>query len=386
MSIEFKQQVNTFFKHFTENLDISDTNSEKAKQRYNSISEWLERDQSIVAKYKPFIYPQGSFQLGTVIKPISDEDNYDVDIVCELQLSKSEITQEQLKEQIGNEIIAYANAQHMTNPPEPGKRCWTLEYADGAQFHMDILPAVPDDEAFRLAVQRLNVPKEWTDFAISITDKDSLNFSNISSDWPHSNPRGYVAWFEFRMKEIADRIMLEKAMSLRTHEIRSPLQRVIQILKRHRDIMFAKDTEDKPISIIITTLAGHAYNNEDNIYDALLSILKGMPKYIEIQNGDYWVANPVNPKENFADKWTTNQTKQVNFFDWLKQIQYDFNIALTSGDVQQFVEMLKPQLGVNLMEKAVSTVFGSSIYKVIGEKDYSPHDVNISNPSKPWGI
>jgi len=386
MSTEFKQQVNTFFRHFTDNLDISDSNYEKAKQRYDSISKWLERDESKVAKYRPVIYPQGSFELGTVIKPISDEDQYDVDLVCEVQLSKSEITQKQLKEHIGDEVIAYAKAQNMTNPPEPGKRCWTLEYADGAQFHMDILPAIPDDESFRLSMQRLNVPKECANFAISITDTESDNYSSISNDWPHSNPRGYVAWFEYQMKEIADRIILEKAMPLRTHEIKSPLQKAIQILKRHRDIMFAKDTEDKPISIIITTLAGHSYNNQDNIYDALLSILKGMPNYIEIRNGTYWVPNPVKPNENFADRWENHKTKQSNFFDWLKQVQYDFEVALASNNVQKLVELLKLQLGTNLMEKSASTAFGSSTYKVIKDNDYSPPNINISNPSKPWGI
>lgn len=44
----------------------------------------------------------------------------------------------------------------------------------------------------------------------------------------------------------------------------SILQRIVQILKRHRDIMFNGD-EDKPISIIITTLASRAYRGETNL-------------------------------------------------------------------------------------------------------------------------
>ena len=28
--------------------------------------------------------------------------------------------------------------------PEEGRRCWTQDYADGAQFHMDTLPALSD--------------------------------------------------------------------------------------------------------------------------------------------------------------------------------------------------------------------------------------------------
>ena len=33
--------------------------------------------------YKITIYAQGSFALGTVIKPITDTEDYDLDLVCE---------------------------------------------------------------------------------------------------------------------------------------------------------------------------------------------------------------------------------------------------------------------------------------------------------------
>ena len=60
---------------------------------------------------------------------------------------------------------------------------------------------------------------------------------------------------------------------------KTPLQRAVQILKRHRDIMFAGD-EDKPVSIIITTLAAKAYQGEGSITEALQTILIHMDKYI----------------------------------------------------------------------------------------------------------
>ena len=55
-------------------------------------------------------------------------------------------------------------------------------------------------------------------------------------------------------------------------EKKSPLQRVVQILKRHRDLMFNGD-ESKPISIIITTLAARAYNKETDVLDALVNVV-----------------------------------------------------------------------------------------------------------------
>jgi hypothetical protein len=47
--------------------------------------------------------------------------------------------------------------------------------------------------------------------------------------------------------------------------VKTPLQRAVQLLKRHRDVYFAGDYENRPISIIITTLAAHAYKNQENV-------------------------------------------------------------------------------------------------------------------------
>ena len=67
--------------------------------------------------------------------------------------------------------------------------------------------------------------------------------------------------------------------------------------------MFGED-ENKPISIIITTLAGQAYNGETCLYDGLFNVIEKMEQNIHIDcNGNYVVSNPVNSEENFADKW-----------------------------------------------------------------------------------
>ena len=55
-------------------LDIPDTYYEKAEARYHAIGRWVNRGDSIIAKYKPEIYLQGSFSLGTVVKPINAEN------------------------------------------------------------------------------------------------------------------------------------------------------------------------------------------------------------------------------------------------------------------------------------------------------------------------
>ncbi|MGY0574190.1 nucleotidyltransferase domain-containing protein [Bradyrhizobium sp. RDM12] len=117
-------------------LEISPHRYEQAETSYRSLGDWLNRPASSIRQFDAQVHVQGSFGLGTVIPPISDDEHYDVDAVCEFRnLTKKQISQEVLKRRLGQEIRSYAASQSMKNPVEEGRRCWTLVYADGAQFH-----------------------------------------------------------------------------------------------------------------------------------------------------------------------------------------------------------------------------------------------------------
>ena len=60
-----------------------------------------------------------------------------------------------------------------------------------------------------------------------------------------------------------------------TFAVRTPLQKSVQILKHHRNVMF-EGLDDAPISIIISTLAAQAYDGEGGTYDAVIGILDRM--------------------------------------------------------------------------------------------------------------
>jgi hypothetical protein len=113
---------------------------------------------------------------------------------------------------------------------------------------------------------------------------------------------------------LKERLRIEKALKiddLPAYKWKTPLQQAVQILKRHRDMMFLNEPQEiKPISIIITTLSAEAYQGELELADALRNILKNMPGLISGQKPD--IPNPVNPHENFADKWTTEEGKKLN--------------------------------------------------------------------------
>ncbi|MBL4770601.1 MAG: nucleotidyltransferase, partial [Planctomycetes bacterium] len=259
-----EQQQAKALRLLAEELDIPESYYDKAKARYESLGAWLERDESTLASLGPRIYAQGSFRYGTV-KPAKRA--FDLDLVAEFTaLSKQEQTQAWVKDALGKEIKAYAEAHSMKAEPEPTKRCWNLEYAEegGLEFHMDILPAVPEDETVK-ALLAGSVPHELAELAIAFTDETDPAFRLISSEWPMSNPRGFARWFESRMRGAARQLLLERVEELPPHRWNTPLQKVVRILKDHRDTMFEHDPDHKPVSVIITTLAGQAYEGQTDL-------------------------------------------------------------------------------------------------------------------------
>lgn len=345
-----------------ESLEISETRYEQAHNSYASLGRWLNRPTSTLRDFDPVVYVQGSFGLGTVIKPLNDDEEYDVDAVCELKaLTKTQLSQRNLKERVGVEIELYRQSQTMVKPLHEGRRCWTLRYADGAQFHMDVVPALPNGQSVRLLLEKRNLDTRWASTAIAITDNERLDYHNITDDWPRSNPKGYLQWFKSQMSVILQKRKRELAESIHAsveaipdYRVRTPLQSAIMILKRHRDIMYQNDEINCcPISIIITTLAAHAYQGEEKIADALVSILTRMEHFI-LRDGQQraLIANPSDPMENFADKWVEFPDREDAFYTWLRQAQRDFAAAAAAVDRHLITETLSPHIGLELAKRA----------------------------------
>jgi hypothetical protein len=348
-----------YLERLARELDVPVSRYEEAERRYDSVGRWLCRDESTLKDLNPDVYVQGSFRLGTPVRPINEDEHYDIDLVCELAASKTGNTQQQLKEMLGHEMRLYAKAYSMQEVSE-GRRCWTLQYADGAQFHLDALPALPDGEIKRQLLVEAHLNTDWASTAIAITDNEHPGYRSISERWPHSNPRGYTDWFRSRMKtsfrQIREAMAIEAKASVEdipSYSVKTPLQQTVQILKRHRDMMFEDDSEHKPISVIITTLSGLAYQGERSVAEALGGILKRMESHILYDHRrDVIIQNPTDPQENFADRWRGAPEKRTNFFRWLRQAQEDFANVATQVSPKRLVEVASRSFGARPAQAA----------------------------------
>lgn len=342
------QQLGTMFDFLAEELDLPEAVYRDMVGKYQQLGAWIREDSKDKFRADSEIYPQGSVKLGTTIPPVDATCGYDFDLVYRRDLAKSGIRQAELVKQTGDQLGRYVGDLRRRGEPVPelvpGRRCWALNYK--GRFHMDVLPAIPDEEAY------LYTLRDYDD-AILITDRKLR-------DWQHSNPKGYANWFYDREEMVLPefRRMAAKAFnvdveSVPIERIKTPLRQAIQLAKRHRDIRYTSDPDDKPISIIITTLAATAYASETDAFDALISIGRKMRDLITFENGIWRVENPVNPQENFADKWNERPERAVRFFEWLDTLEADLANAQKQSDLNQFAKALTPAFGKELVERSL---------------------------------
>ena len=115
--------------------------------------------------------------------------------------------------------------------------------------------------------------------------------------------------------------------------------------------MFEKDADNKPISIIVTTLAAQLYNGEDSIIETLLGFVNNVEPYLfstKKESGHFSIPNPSYEGEDFADKWVEHPERQRAFFAWIRQLKEDFNF-----------ENLRRMNRVT-MGKHIKNIFGSN--------------------------
>lgn len=292
-----------------EALDIPVELDRHARWRYGDIGRYLNRHGDAQGGAEWNVYPQGSFLLGTVVSPAFLEGQYDIDLVCLRMIEKASTSQAALKEEVGDALSDYAKGAAGVVLGEGG-RCWTLT-EPSLRFHSDVLPAIPDSDG--------------SPTGILLTDRDLFR-------WLKSDPIRYAEWFKEKMREEFEARMLKLAELRRSRvedipdsEVKTTLQRSVQVLKRHRDIHFQQNTKIAPPSILITTLAARSYKGEQNLFEAVVLMADEMPHHIRREVTGWSVPNPVQPEENFADKWKTEPQRQRAFTSWIEVLKRDLD-------------------------------------------------------------
>ena len=328
-------------------VQLSQTNYNKAVARYKALSEWIERDGSPLAERVALFYPQGSMAIGAAIASRVTNDEFDLDVVAQLDLPA------------GTAPGKVLDLLFLAINGEPGSRyhgkvrrrtrCVTVEYADN--MHIDVTPAVrrpgaPERESW-IFHHRKEAPAE-------------PSFPCIA------NPYGFAEWFkdvtprehqfaEAFMTRTAEyeRALLVEAADSEPVPRQEPVSRksraviVLQLLKRWRNVQYMDRSGRQPPSIMIAKLIAENANRTHNLSHELLHQARRMLSVFEQSQRSgllVHLKNPVCDADVLTDRWPGSLQNQATFLLDLRNLVAKVG-RLTGCDLAEMRKIMEELFG-----------------------------------------
>ncbi|MGS4884956.1 nucleotidyltransferase domain-containing protein [Roseibium sp. MB-4] len=340
-SLARRSNVFGMLEEICQDLELTQTQFERAKKSYETVGEWLAGSDDPLLKNIQ-VYLQGSGALGTSTKPIGRAE-FDVDLIGLAKGISTEIEPAKLKKAIGDRLLENGNYKKIL---EEKKRCWRLNYA--GDFHLDISPTISNPVC---------------------QNGGELVPDRKLKTWHPTNPQAYKKLFERRAalqphlfaslvaKQRMDEANVQPFPERKEHK--DVLRRTVQLLKRHRDHHFLDvQAEIAPISVVITTLAMQSYEYcvknfmFDDELQVLIDTIRLMPHFIgrSYKNGKvvYEIWNETTDGENFAERWNTEPERVKAFFEWHEKALNDF-------------EALRDVIGLDTVVTGMQKSFGKEV-------------------------
>lgn len=238
-------------------IQLSKTEHNKAVDRFETMRDWIDRDASPLHGLVRLMYPQGSMAIGATIARVSDREEYDIDVIVDLDIPASSAPQ------------AVLDTLHEAIRGEPGSRyygktirhtrCVCVTYEDG--MHIDLTPAVLSPQL---------TPRISTIFHSKPEDSD------VQDHCLWANPWGLAYWFKGMTPQEADfsRFYEERSLAHDSRKVvakaagepvpqQEPAYRksraliALQLIKRWRNVLFARRDRARmrrPPSVLLSKL------------------------------------------------------------------------------------------------------------------------------------
>lgn len=331
-------------------LQLTETQVKRMESAYGAVAAWLEQPDSPLAIYSPVIYPQGSAAIGTTVRP-RQRTVFDLDFVLEAAYFPG--SPMELYGLLIKRLEAHGTYRDMI---ERKRRCVRLVYE--GDFHADILGC------------RTALP-------IAIAGSVDVPDRTTPTVWKASNPRGYARWFENQSRTAAETRLLAKAQPLPDNweaSAKTVLQRIVQLTKRQRDMVFGDD-DGGARSIVLTTLLATVYRGEDSVFDALCEALDAIVAAIhQARPRRIVVRNPMNPLEDFSEKWDEAPASYLEFATWIQNFRERFRALAHVEGLEEITRTLAVLFGedvsMNAMhryQKALAEARSANRIRVVGK-------------------
>ena len=243
-------------------VNLNQSRIDRLNGHVKAVSEYLAKHLNSHIK----VERQGSYALGTMIKPVREHQEYDADILLFMQPQKGW----EPRDYINTADHCLLENGNYADKTRRKTRCVMLDYA--GDFHLDVVPCLTGEKG-----------------KLYICNHDTNEFEPTDGT-------GFRDWFNQRNKP--------------TH---GNLKRATRLLKYLRD---HKGNYTVP-SVLLTTLIGNTVRGEldrdsfKSLPDALRTVSNRINDFLQAHPTVPSIANPVLPSEDFTRKW--DQKKYENF-------------------------------------------------------------------------
>lgn len=301
-------------------IQLSPTEYNKAVQRYATLEAWLNRNGSPLKGLVELFYGQGSIATGSTIARHSEREEFDIDAMVQVSLSRW-ADPEQVLDLLFQAIRGEPGSRYY-RMTKRRTRCVTVEYEDG--MHIDLTPAV-----------RLPERNERTSHIFHSKPEDP------SEPKAHfvANPYGFATHFNASTPSDADFGRFFEQRTLAREHVRVQAQAEaepvpaqvpayrksravvsLQLIKRRRNIVYAtrKDGKRPPAILLAKWVADHA-NQGRTLAEELQHQVDSMISVINLAHDSGDLVHEINPAcapdDVLTDRWPSSLAEQQLFLD-----------------------------------------------------------------------
>ena len=292
-------------------VNLSDKRIEQLDARVKSVANFLSSGTDAIAKNFIELIPQGSYSQRTIINPVAKNDEFDADVLLEI----NEVDGWEAEDYVQELYTALRASTTYRDMVSRRSRCVMINYAN--DFHMDVVPYLERHGERYITNRNTN--------AFEVT-----------------NPEGFNAWLEDQNRLTSGHLV-----------------KVIRLMKYVRDFKNNFSVKSVILSILLggRVSDGALWSDPDHYKDvptALKNIVGDLDAYLQVNPTMPSIDDPSCPSENFNHRW--DRDEYTNFRNWIHTYAGWINDAFDESDQDESYKKWRKLFGDDFGTYALSTI------------------------------
>jgi len=300
--------IGYFSSFLTNEVNLNQSRLDQLDDRVGAVTGFLQNGEHDLADHFIQTIPQGSYAHRTIIKPVQANDEFDADLLLELD----EVVGWSPGDYVEELYRAFRSSSTYRGMVRRRARCVTVDYAN--EFHIDVVPYL----------------ERHGEHYITNRDTDQFELTN---------PEGFNAWLE------------EKNRVANGHLIKA-----IRLLKYLRDYKNTFSVRSVILNILVgdrvneAVLLGDPQHYQD-VPTVFKNVLVALDDYLQANPIMPTIADPSCPTENFNHRW--DQEGYANFRKWIEYYSDKATAAYDEPDKSESLALWQDIFGTEFKAPAM---------------------------------